>query len=640
MSTPLRVLLLEDLPDDAELVLHALRDAGFDPQWERVDTETEYLARLTPSLEVIIGDFRLPGFDALRALELLHGHAPDVPFILVSGTIGEEMAVSVMRHGAADYVMKDRMARLGQSVAQALEKRRLQAEWKKAESRILEQASLLDLANDAIMVLDLAGRIQFWNRRAEVLFGWRFAEAIGRQTTEIIYADASAFEEAKQHLLTHGTWEGELPQVSKDRKNLMLDARWTLLRDADGNPKSILSINTDITEKKKFEDQFLRAQRLESIGTLASGVAHDLNNILAPILMSAAMLREQLSPDLHENIICTIEESAQRGSEIVRQVLTFARGVQGEHLSLQPKHLIREMEKIMGETFPKSISILNHAPREIWTVTGDPTQLHQVMLNLCINARDAMPNGGKIILSAENVKVDAGTATFHDVTPGNYVILSVADSGTGIAPEIIDKIFDPFFTTKEEGKGTGLGLSTVIGIVKSHDGFVNLESHPGKGSIFKVFLPATNEPASQPCAPLLTESLSGNGEIILAVDDEAEIRIMLERILSRNGYKPIIASDGNDALKKYALQMGAVKLVLTDVMMPWVDGVVLTRALKKMDPAVKVIASTGQPEKSRLEELKALGVKAILRKPYNSEKLLRKVQAVLHGSRFDGDFVP
>jgi len=356
--------------------------------------------------------------------------------------------------------------------------------------------------------------------------------------------------------------------------------------------------------------------------------------------MSAAMLREQLSPDLHENIVSTIEESAQRGSEIVRQVLTFARGVQGEHLSLQPRHLIREMEKIMSETFPKSISILNQAPRDIWTVTGDPTQLHQVMLNLCINARDAMPKGGKIILSAENVKVESGVATFHNVAPGNYVILSVADSGTGIPPEIIDKIFDPFFTTKEEGKGTGLGLSTVLGIVKSHDGFVNLESQPGKGSIFKVFLPASNEPASQPIAPALTGTLTGNGEIILAVDDEAEIRIMLERILSRNGYKPILASDGNDALKKYALQTGAVKLVLTDVMMPWVDGVVLTRALKKMDPNVKVIASTGQPELSRLEELKALGVKGILRKPYNREKLLLKVQAVLRGSRFDGDFVP
>jgi len=640
MSDTLRVLILEDLPDDAELVLHALRAAGYDPQWERVECEADYLAGLDPGLDVIIGDFRLPGFDALRALKLLQERALDVPFILVSGTIGEEMAVSVMRHGAADYVMKDRMARLGQSVAQALEKRRLHAEWKNAEARILEQASLLDLANDAIMVLDLAGRVQFWNRRAEVLFGWAFAEAIGRRITDLIYTDAPAFETAKQHLLSHGTWEGEIPQVSKNRRNLIIDARWTLLHDADGNPKSILSINTDITEKKKFEDQFLRAQRLESIGTLASGVAHDLNNILAPILMSAAMLREQLSPDLHENIVSTIEESAQRGSEIVRQVLTFARGVQGEHLSLQPRHLIREMEKIMSETFPKSISILNQAPRDIWTVTGDPTQLHQVMLNLCINARDAMPKGGKIILSAENVKVESGVATFHNVAPGNYVILSVADSGTGIPPEIIDKIFDPFFTTKEEGKGTGLGLSTVLGIVKSHDGFVNLESQPGKGSIFKVFLPASNEPASQPIAPALTGTLTGNGEIILAVDDEAEIRIMLERILSRNGYKPILASDGNDALKKYALQTGAVKLVLTDVMMPWVDGVVLTRALKKMDPNVKVIASTGQPELSRLEELKALGVKGILRKPYNREKLLLKVQAVLRGSRFDGDFVP
>jgi len=635
----LRVLILEDLPDDAELMLEALRGAGYEPKWERVDTEEEYVARLNPMLDVIIGDFRLPGFDALRALELLHEHAPEVPFILVSGTIGEELAVSVMRQGAVDYVMKDRMARLGQSVAQALEKRRLHAEWQKAETRILEQASLLDLANDAIIVRDLEERVQFWNRRAESLFGWTFAE-IRRETAGLVYSDAPGFKLAKQHLLEHGNWEGELRHATKDGRHLVIDARWTLLRDENGKPKSILSINTDITERKKLEEQFLRAQRLESIGTLASGVAHDLNNILAPILMSASMLREELSPELHENIVCAIEDSAQRGSEIVRQVLTFARGIQGEHLPLQPKHLIREIEKIMNETFPKSISIFARAQRELWTVNGDPTQLHQVLLNLCINARDAMPEGGKLDLSAENADVDNYVAAFHKVAPGHYVVLSVTDSGTGIAPEIIDKIFDPFFTTKAEGKGTGLGLSTVIGIMKSHRGFVNLESEVGKGSTFKVFLPASKEPEPYPPAPQPVEAYAGNGEIILAVDDEAEIRAMLERILSRNGYKTVIASDGNDALKKYALQAGAVKLVLTDVTMPWVDGVVLTRALKKMDPNVKVIASTGQQEMSRLQELKALGVKGLLRKPYNSEKLLRKVHAVLHGQEFAGDFLP
>jgi len=878
---PLRVLILEDVFYDAELMAAALSGAGYKPDWVQADGEASFRAALDSKWDVILGDFRLPEFDAISALRLLQERGLDIPFILVSGTIGEEMAVSIMRHGAADYVMKDRMGRLGQAVEQALEKNRLLAErrqiakalheneeryrllfesgplpmwiydpdtyhylavneaairqygysreeflsmtvkdlrppedvpaflkmierspsgnlgvwrhrkkdgtiveaeiisnlitlgdrqvrfglshdvterkraeerfratfeqaavgmahilpdgswlrvnqklcdifgydreqllahplreflhpgdvasmtvlmlpllagerhtatlekryrhadgswqWaratislvrelsgepqyfilvvediterKIAEKQILEQASLIDLANDAIVVRTLDDEVRFWNKRAESLYGWSFNEVIGQKITELLYPSTTDYEKARQQLLEHGSWMGELTQTTKAGKNLTVDARWTLLRDESGIPKSILAINTDITEKKKLEEQFLRAQRLESIGTLASGVAHDLNNILAPILMSAAMLREEIPEDLRESIITTIEESAQRGSEIVKQVLTFARGVHGDRIVLQPRHLIREVEKIMVETFPKSISIINRVPSELRTVNGDPTQLHQVLLNLCINARDAMPDGGKLVISAEEKEVDGACADlFPDARPGSYVALIVSDTGTGIPPEIIDKIFDPFFTTKAHGKGTGLGLSTVIGIVKSHGGFVNLESQAGKGSTFKVFLPTSDKPLLAMQAQNAALIPSGNGEIILAVDDEAEIRTVLETLLRRNGYKPLIAVDGNDALKKFALQAGAVKLVLTDVMMPLVDGVVLTRALKKMDPNVKVIASTGQPEKSRLEELKALGVKGVLRKPFNSDSLLNKVSAVLDGKYFESDF--
>jgi CheY-like chemotaxis protein len=263
-----------------------------------------------------------------------------------------------------------------------------------------------------------------------------------------------------------------------------------------------------------------------------------------------------------------------------------------------------------------------------------------VLLNLCINARDAMPDGGRLTISAKSMKVDdARAALFSNARAGDYVLIEVADTGTGIPPAIINKIFDPFFTTKEPGKGTGLGLSMVLGIVKSHGGFLNVESEPGKGTTFQVFLPVGNDKAAPPRKVSTTALPQGNGESILVVDDEAEIRKLLETILTRNGYHVILASDGNEALKEYVLQAGAVKLVLTDVMMPWVDGVVLTRALRKIDPAVKVIASTGQPELSRVDELMALGVKAFLGKPYNAEKLLVTVDTVLKGKVMADDTV-
>ncbi len=506
-----------------------------------------------------------------------------------------------------------------------------------AERQILEQASLIDLANDAIVVRDMENRIQFWNQRAESIYGWSSAEVLGRKVTDIIYSNVAGFSAAMRHLLAHGSWSGEISQVSKDGKTLIVDGRWTLLRDEQGMPKSVLAINTDITGKKKLEEQFLRAQRLESIGTLASGVAHDLNNILAPILMSATMLREKLPPEMQESIISTIEESAERGSDIVKQVLTFARGVHGEHLPLQPRHLIGEIEKMMQETFPKSISVVNRTARDLSTVIGDPTQLHQVLLNLCINARDAMPRGGKLILAAENVKVEKTQASqFVNARTGDCVVIEVTDTGTGIPPAIIDKIFDPFFTTKEPGKGTGLGLSTAMGIVKSHGGFLHVESEPGKGTTFKIYLPASDksEPASRKCAP--EEIPTGNGELILAVDDEAEIRNVLQTILERSGYKVITAADGNAAMQIYAREADAIKLVLTDVMMPRVDGVVLTRALKKINPNVRIMASTGQQDIVRMEELQALGVKGLLRKPYNREKLLTSIKAVLEDREIKG----
>ncbi|MEI8342662.1 MAG: ATP-binding protein, partial [Verrucomicrobiota bacterium] len=385
----------------------------------------------------------------------------------------------------------------------------------------------------------------------------------------------------------------------------------------------------DVTEEKKLQSQFLRAQRMECIGTLASGVAHDLNNVLSPIMMGASMLHEDLPPELHEQLVTTIDEAARRGADIVRQVLTFARGVEGERLVLQPWYIIREIEKIARETFPKSIAIINQTPEDLWNLEGDTTQLHQVLLNLCLNSRDAMPEGGTLTFSAENILVDVSYASMvPGAEPGRYVVFQVQDTGTGISRENQVKIFDPFFTTKKPGMGTGLGLSMVIGIAKSHGGFVTLESEPGCGTLFKVFIPAVASEISPGQVPELEtpELPCGNGELILLVDDEEGILLMAETILKKQGYNVVTARDGVEAVSLYAMHKHAVKLVITDIMMPFVDGVALARALKNMDPDITIIASTGQAEKSRQNELRAQGVMVFLHKPYSTKQLLIAVQ--------------
>jgi PAS domain S-box-containing protein len=501
----------------------------------------------------------------------------------------------------------------------------------RAEARIREQADLLDHAHDAIIVRDTYTRkISFWNHGAESVYGWTAAEAVGCDIGKLIFTDPGALDAVTAQLLKTGEWRGEHHHVSKAGKELNISGRVTLLRDASGNPKSALVINTDITEQKKLEQQFLRAQRMESIGTLASGVAHDLNNILSPIMMSVSMLRDELPLDLRDRIISTIEKSAQRGADIVKQVVSFARGVEGERMLVQPIHLIKEVAEFAQQMFPKSIVVRPRYSDRIWVVEGDPTQLHQVLLNLCVNARDAMPNGGKLTIALENFTVDEQYAGMMPGSqPGPYVIITVSDTGVGIPSELIDKIFDPFFTTKELGKGTGLGLSTVVGIVKNHGGFVTVDSVEGRGTTFKVFLPANSSAVTTGPATEAMPLPPGHGEMVLVVDDEQSILLITQTMLEKHGYRVVTAADGTGALTLFAQQMNEIDVVLTDVSMPFMDGTGLARVLKRMSPLTPMIACSGQREEAHEAELKDLGVKVFLRKPYNTVELLTALRSVL-----------
>ena len=501
-------------------------------------------------------------------------------------------------------------------------------EQKRVEERAREQANMLNGASDAIIVRDLQDKIHFWNKGAERLYGWNAAEALGRSIAELFGRERDTT--AEQELLAKGEWSGQLKHATKDGRDLVLNSRWTLVRNEHGEPTSVLVINTDMTETKKLESQFLRAQRLESIGTLASGIAHDLNNILSPILMSVDILRGDIKDPEIRKVLSIIESSAERGAGIVKQVLTFARGVEGERVLLQPKHLVSELAKIMAQTFPRNIDIQPNFAHDLWTVSGDATQLHQVLLNLCVNARDAMPNGGTLTVSAENVEVDDHFASMNPGAQlGPHVVFRVADTGIGMTPETMERIFDPFFTTKDVGKGTGLGLATVIGIVKSHGGFLSVQSEVGIGTTFRVFVPSARETEKVAKREELGSVTGGKGELVLVVDDEMPIREALVRTLKSNGYHTYTAEDGTDALALYYERREEIALVITDLSMGGMDGIQLVRALRKVNPDVRVIVSSGHFQKENTTILGALGVKQFLDKPYTADKLLRAVQGAM-----------
>lgn len=503
-----------------------------------------------------------------------------------------------------------------------------------ALERIPSLAAMLDLAGDAIVAVDFEGmKIQFWNKGAESLYQFPRSEALGKDFTSLVAPLDHDWESLHRVLLERGEWQGEQRLRRPDKTGIVVRARSTLMRDASGRPQSILHIATDITEHKRIERQLLRAQRLESIGTLASGLAHDLTNILSPIILSTPLLAADVDPTVRKTIIDTIRASARRGGAIVQQILTFARGIEGERLLIDLNHLLRELLNIMEQTFPRSLSLSCHGTDDLWPVVGDPTQLHQVLLNLSINARDAMPHGGRLTVTAENIVVDDSFAiAVGEARPGRYVVVQVSDTGVGIPTEIVEKIFDPFFTTKSAGEGTGLGLSTALGIVKSHSGFLMVESEIGHGTRFKVFIPASAEGAAIPANVEPVVQRRGHGETILLVDDESAFLVVISALLQEAGYKVLPSSDGTHALAAYMKHRRDVKLVITDAIMPFLDGASLTRALRQIDPRVKVIGISGHANDGQVNELRSLKLSGFLAKPFDGPTLMAAVHRALHPS--------
>jgi PAS domain S-box-containing protein len=1027
MSQPLKVLLAEDSPNDAELVLAELERAGFDTVWQRVDTEAAFLEKLKVGWDLVLSDYQMPGFTGLRALELLRQRGLETPFILVSGTIGEDIAVAAIKQGAADYLMKDRLARLGLAVTHALAESRLRRERQQAseelrvahaqlgklfehspavlymlklngtqttahvvsenvsgllgftaaelldsawwsdqlhpddreraaksfsetlaegtshteyriqhkdghycwvddsrrlvrnaagepseligvwtdiserkraeetvrqisgraehgrknrvridfaillaataaiyalsarfdwfegaarwfrvhdatrlddiviaiffvaiglavfafrrlresntalvsqqqvqaalglmqdelERRVKQRTTELKHSNKALeveiaghkqtetglkesnrrfhemlenveliaMTLDKECRVTFCNDYLLDLTGWRREEVIGfdwcdkflpkskasvrelffstigtgttplhhenlimtrsgetrdiawnnttlrdaadniigiasigedvtirnragkilreseerfRQlaenihevfwiaepsTNKVIYVSpayeaiwgrtCASLYDARESWLSSirqedservghamrtkqekGTYDEEYRIVRPDGTERWIHDRAFPVRSANGSITRCVGVAEDITESKKLQEQFYRAQRMEAIGTLAGGIAHDLNNILAPILMAPALLRDSIRNEKECRLLDVIEHSAQRGADVVRQLLTFSRGSGGERVSVLLRPVLNEMIVMMRETFPRNIEIRSGVPLDMPFIMGDSTQLHQVIMNLCVNARDSMAEGGTLSLVAKNVQLEAADVAAHPpAKPGVYIAVSIKDSGGGIPPENLERIFEPFFTTKAPTKGTGLGLSTVLGIVRSHQGFIVVTSKVGRGTTFTVYLPTAPTAVAAPVIDAGDGLRRANGELILVVDDEKLIRTATRLVLEGHGYRVLTACDGAEGLATFVANRGDVRLVLTDLMMPVMGGVSLLRAIHILDPKVRMLATSGLTDQDSHAKLEDLGVDGIVAKPCDASELLRTIWRQLH----------
>ncbi|HVU31854.1 MAG TPA: PAS domain S-box protein [Opitutaceae bacterium] len=760
-TSPLRILHIEDNVNDAELVHALLQEQWPECNITRVQSDAELATAIRiGSFDLVLSDYSLPHFDGGSALTLVHRHLPSVPFIFVSGTIGEDNAVEALKRGATDYIIKDRLGRLIPAITRALAdvaervrhgeveaklremQQRLQefaehspdvfwfiapdperyvyispavagvfgrtpddfygtrSGWEAAvhpedrgrvrevyaaclegtaagfqeEYRILrpdgaerwisdtgtvirdaagriahlsgiardvtdahlaaqqirEQADLLNQAHEAIIISSLDHRVIYWNRGAERLIGWNAGEALGQEFVEfIVTPDQLMFAAALAAATSAGEWRGELRVRHKNGRNPIMEMHATVIRDESGRPKAHLTICSDVTEKHELREQFYRAQRLESIGMLAAGIAHDLNNVLAPILMAPQMLRLHTTNPGDLKMLDVLEKSAERGAGLVRQILGFANGLGGEHRPLQVKHLLRDLASFIDQTFPKSIKLDANIPTALWPVLGSATQVHQVLLNLCVNARDAMPQGGVLRLGARNLVLETGEARrLGKTADGAWLVIHVEDTGTGIPGEVLERIWDPFFTTKAD-KGTGLGLSTVRGIVESHGGFIDLQTALGKGTRFDVYLPASEVPDETIGGDRSADLPRGAGQLVFVVDHEPGVRDIITSALAKFGYRALSAADPVEAVAAVAARGQEIQLIIADQQLPAMEAGMLVSMFRRLNPKIRLLAVSGHSEDEKAYKMGKLPVDGFLEKPFTVEALCTTVHQIL-----------
>lgn len=514
------------------------------------------------------------------------------------------------------------------------EDERARHEMVKAQRRISDQAALIDASRDAIIVRSLDGIVHYWNRSAETLYGATSDEAIGRQMRDLVCIDDEVFAEAIAVTLRDGYWSEELPCTTRDGRSLIIDCRWQLLRGEDGAPDRIFSVDTDVTSWRREENLRTRAKRMESLGTFAGGIAHDLNNVLTPILMSIQLLESTESDPDRLELLGTMESASKRGADMIRQVLAFARGVEGRRDRVAIDALLVELQRFAADSLPAAIRFTAEVDDDLPDTVGDPTQLIQVLMNLVTNARDAMPDGGELRVTASTLLLEDSFSTeAFQAEPGAHIIIDVVDAGHGMTRETTEKIFEPFYTTKSVGKGTGLGLASSLAIVRSHGGTIRVYSEPERGTRFSVILPiadGSERSAAQPRVP--TRALPrGRGELVLVVDDDPTIRLITARTLETYDYRTLVAEHGRAAIDLVEAPGASVDLVLTDMMMPVMDGAATTAYLEEHHPGIPVIAASGLTSAGGAARSAGMGVAAFLPKPYTTSLLLTTIRDVLDG---------
>ncbi len=621
---PLRVLHLEDSRLDAELIEDRLRSSGFVLEVVVVHSGVQFAHSITEGpWDLILCDYSVPGYDGRTALKLAKGYVPNVPVIMISSGLSEEEAVNCLHLGATDYLLKQSLGRLPSSVEHALDQAQAQTLREQAEKKF---RSLMEFAPDAMVIIDAHGSIELVNTQAEELFGYSRHELLG-QSIDFLIPDrfrelhgmhiAQFFRHPSTKTIGTGT---ELVGLKKDQSEFPFEVRLSPLETTDG--VLVIAAIRDVSERRKMESQMLRSQRLESIGTFAGNIAHDLNNALAPVLMSLELLKTQNPTAL--DLIETIEMSAQRGADMLKQLLVFSKGSFVESICLKCEPILEEIVAYIERSFPERYRVELKMESPLQFISGDPTQLHQVLLNLCVNARDAMPSGGCILINAENVILDEiSCKTIQDGYPGSFVMWRISDSGTGIPVGKLDRIFEPFYTTKTQGRGTGLGLSIVLGIVKSHKGFVNVYSVPNHRTTFTLYLPAdTSGKGSDLAASETDEDYDGLGATALLVDDSDDVRRVAKAVLKSLNFQVITASNGEEAMFLLANPYSNVNLLITDVHMPKMDGLSLVRRVVSIHPHLNILVLSGNLGDESVQEFRRLGVHAFIDKPFTQKRLI------------------
>jgi PAS domain S-box-containing protein len=638
MPDELRVLIVEDSEADAALLVRQLRRAGYDPDWQRVDTAQAMHAALTErTWDAILSDYSMPCFSAPAALELTQALGLDLPFIIVTGTIGEEAAVRILKAGAHDYLLKDHLTRLGSTIERELRAAQARHERQQHEEALVKLRKAVDNSGEVVFMTDPEGIITFVNPEFTRLYGYTAEEVVGKVTPRILKSSTMNAAEAAsfwQQILSRQVVKRELVNRTKDGRLVTVEVSVNPILDEFGKILGFLAIQRDVTEQKQLQEQLRQAQKMEAVGRLAGGVAHDFNNLLTVISGHTDLLLGSMQTDNPAyGQLQEIRRAAARAASLTRQLLAFSRRQVLVPQVLDLNTVVAGMEPMLRRLIGEDIELGTALQPHLGRVKADPGQIEQVLLNLAVNSRDAMPKGGGITIETRNADLDEEYARRHlTVVPGRYVMLALSDTGCGMDPETLSHVFEPFFTTKGPEQGTGLGLATVYGIVKQSGGYIWAYSEVGVGTTFRVYLPRVDAPLDA-ARPEETEDVAGGTEIILAVEDDPAVRALVQSVLGAKGYQVLPARSGEDALCVAEQHRGPIHLLLTDVVMPGTGGRELAEQLRPFHREMRVLFMSGYTDNAIVHHGVLDASVNFLQKPFTPQTLARKVRSVLDAAR-------